>query len=60
MPKPRTLIGAWKEMLKISKRQKEEINYQFDTEVPESKKNEIITDDMLSSSIGDLAPSTLA
>ncbi|MDP7137642.1 MAG: fatty acid desaturase [SAR324 cluster bacterium] len=60
MPKPRTLIGAWKEMLKISKRQTEEINYQFDTEVPESKKNEIITDDMLSSSIGDLAPSTLA
>jgi len=60
MPKPRTLIGAWREMLAIRKKQIANPGYQFDTPLPESA-NEKLTEnsDELASSIGELAPEGL-
>ena len=60
MPEPRTLIGAWREMLEIRRQQIRTPNYQFDTLLPASA-NEILMDntDELASSIGELAPEGL-
>ncbi len=60
MPEPRTLIGAWREMLAIRKKQVENPGYQFDTPLPASA-NEKLTEnsDELASSIGELAPEGL-
>ena len=60
MPEPRTLIGAWREMLEIRRQQIRTPNYQFDTPLPASA-NEILMDntDELASSIGELAPEGL-
>ena len=60
MPEPRTLIGAWREMLEIRRQQIRTPNYQFDTPLPVSA-NEILMDntDELASSIGELAPEGL-
>ena len=57
MPEPRTLIGAWKEMIETWRVQKLDLNYQFDTPVPDSRiKDKRVNADPLASSIGDLAP----
>jgi len=57
MPEPRTLIGAWREMLGIWQRQETDPSYQFDTPLPVGA-GRIRTDvpDELESSIGELAP----
>ena len=60
MPKPRSLLGAWREMLEIWERQKREPSYQFDTPLPataqtERKRAAVAAE----ASIGDLAPEGL-
>ena len=60
MPEPRTLIGAWREMLDIWKRQERNPDYQFDTPLPESAgrlASETPTE--LEKSIGEIAPESL-
>ncbi len=58
MPKPRTLVGAWKEMRQTWKRQQKDPTYQFQTPLPPpaSKGRK---QDNLEASIGDLAPKGL-
>jgi fatty acid desaturase len=61
MPQPRTLIGAWKEMLDTWKLQQSDPNYQFDTPLPPTAKTERIRQaEAAESSIGDLAPKNLS
>ena len=60
MPKPRTLVGAWREMYSIWRRQEQDPDYQFDTPLPETAA--IVRTGkvhVLESSIGDLAPKEL-
>jgi fatty acid desaturase len=59
MPKPRTLLGAWREMRQTWKKQQENPGYQFDTPLPGSKKEEKKKRDALEGSLGDLDPRTL-
>ncbi len=59
MPRVRSLLGAWKEMLEIKRRQDIDPNYQFDTPVPNSKHAKDKNINNLTSSIGDLAPDSL-
>ena len=60
IPKPRTLIEAWREMRDIWKRQKEDPDYVFDTPLPPTAKRvRTDTPDALESSIGELAPEGL-
>ena len=59
MPKPRTLVGAWKEMRTVWERQKLDPNYEFDTPVPAAGVKEVRQERELDVSIGDLAPSSL-
>ena len=62
MPEPRSLIGAWKEMRMVWRRQKEDPDYQFDTPLPPTARrvrNEAPEDLELESSIGELAPEGL-
>ena len=59
LPKPRTLIGAWREMRQIWKRQKTEPGYQFETPLPGRKTEGGKKQDSLESSLGDLAPKDL-
>jgi fatty acid desaturase len=60
MPKPRSLLGAWREMLEIWERQKREPSYQFDTPLPATaeteRKRAAVAEE---ASIGDLAPAGL-
>jgi fatty acid desaturase len=60
MPKPRSLLGAWREMLEIWERQKREPSYQFDTPLPATaqteRKRAAVAEE---ASIGDLAPEGL-
>ena len=65
LPPARTLVGAWREMRAIWKRQQSEPGYQYDTPVPaparaaaSAARND--DDDDLGASIGDLAPGILA
>ena len=60
MPEPRTLMGAWREMLEIRRQQIGNPNYQFDTPLPAAA-NKTLMDktDELASSIGELAPEGL-
>ena len=64
MPAPRSLIGAWIEMRHTWKQQKINSAYQFDTPLPTGKPSEIPVHnsfaDGIESSIGDIAPKTLA
>ena len=60
MPQPRTLTGAWREMLDIWRRQQQDPGYQFDTPVPQRRGATQAEDDELSTSIGELAPESLA
>ena len=59
MPKTRTLIAAWREMLEIKRQQDIDPSYEFDTPVPEpiAKTTEDIKS--LTDSIGDLEPESL-
>ena len=60
MPKPRTLIGAWREMLGTWQRQRAGEDYQFDTPLPNTAKlKRSPRVDPSASSIGDLAPEGL-
>ena len=62
LPEPRSLIGAWREMRMVWRKQKADPDYQFDTPLPptarsvRSEEPEAID---LESSIGDLAPQGL-
>ena len=60
MPEPRTLIGAWREMREIQRRQQSDPGYEFDTSLPEMA-GRVPSDiaDELDSSIGELAPEGL-
>jgi len=61
MPQPRTLVGAWREMLDTWRRQQDEPSYQFDTPFPATAKTKRSRrGDALESSIGDLAPNGLS
>lgn len=60
MPEPRTLVGAWQEMLETWRRQQTDPTYEFDTPLPPTAKR--VRSDMpdeLESSIGELAPEGL-
>ena len=60
MPEPRTLLGAWREMLEIWRRQQTDPSYQFDTPLPATATSQRTdTGDELESSIGELAPEGL-
>ena len=62
-PRPRTLLGAWREMRATWKRQQVEPGYQYDTPVPAPGRVAAPAardDDELGASIGDLAPGILA
>lgn len=60
MPKPRTLLEAWREMRETWQRQQVDPSYQFDTPLPETVGNvNTDTPDELESSLGDLAPKGL-
>jgi fatty acid desaturase len=60
MPKPRTLIQAWKEMRDAYRRQKAQPDYQFDTPLPprgaKGKAGKAAAPDALGASLGNLAP----
>ena len=59
LPKPRSLISAWKEMRYTWKRQQKEPGFQFDTPIPENNFLEKPNTEIgLNDSIGDLAPKT--
>ncbi|MDP7400227.1 MAG: fatty acid desaturase, partial [Lentisphaeria bacterium] len=60
MPEPRTLRGAWREMLEIWRQQQTDLSYQFDTPLPAAAGHEaVLSSDELESSIGELAPTGL-
>lgn len=60
MPAPRSLGGAWREMLDTWERQKTDPDYAFDTPLPETAQTERRRPaDSAESSIGDLAPKGL-
>ena len=61
MPEPRTLIGAWKEMREVWRRQKIDPDYQYDTPLPPTAEHarEDKPDMQLENSIGELAPAGL-
>ena len=60
MPAPRTLVGAWREMLATWNRQVHEPNYQYDTPLPPTAgRLAHAGQGTLESSIGELAPSGL-
>ena len=61
MPTPRTLRGAWREMLDVWKRQQGEPDHQFETPLPASAGTGTGTglatpSDEVETSIGELAP----
>ncbi|MGA0192649.1 MAG: fatty acid desaturase [bacterium] len=61
MPKPRTLIGSWKEMLEVVKQQEADPAYEFDTPVPPQRTRKEKEQQLeLEASIGDLAPTAIA
>ena len=61
MPKPRTLISSWKEMLGVVKQQEADPAYEFDTPVPPQRTRREKEQQLeLEASIGDLAPTAIA
>ena len=61
MPKPRTLIGSWKEMLEVVKQQEADPAFEFDTPVPPQRTRKEKEQQLeLEASIGDLAPTAIA
>jgi fatty acid desaturase len=59
MPKPRTLVGAWKEMRTTWKKQQADPGYQFDTPLPGGAGQGVKKQDSLEASLGDLPPRSL-
>ncbi|MEX0344420.1 MAG: fatty acid desaturase [Rhizobiaceae bacterium] len=62
MPAPRTLVGAWREMLDVWHKQQIDPEYQFDTPLPPTARTQRVrtrNQDQGESSIGDLAPKGL-
>ena len=59
LPKPRTLMSAWREMRQTWKRQQTDSAYQFDTPLPGRREEGPKKRDALESSLGDLPPKTL-
>ena len=65
MPEPRTLTGAWREMLATWNRQLDDPGYQYDTPLPPTAgriahdEQDNDAQDNLTGSIGELAPSGL-
>lgn len=60
MPEPRSLTGAWREMLDTWRRQQSDPDYQFDTPLPATAQTgRDGSADGLESSIGELAPDGL-
>ena len=59
MPEVRTLIGAWREMLEIARKQKFDPNFEYDTPVPERRARKSDENSDLATSIGDLAPKSI-
>jgi hypothetical protein len=57
MPRPRTLVGAWKEMRLTWKNQQGDPGFQFKTPLPGEKGGK--KQDALESSLGDLPPKSL-
>ena len=61
IPEPRSLRGAWREMLNTWERQKSEPDFAFDTPLPATAKTERRRKaEVEEASIGDLAPEGLA
>ena len=61
MPKPRTLISSWKEMLEVVKQQETDPAYEFETPVPPQRTRKEKKQQLeLEASIGDLAPTAIA
>lgn len=61
MPKPRTLISSWKEMLEVVKQQETDPAYEFNTPVPPQRTRKEKKQQLeLEASIGDLAPTAIA
>ncbi len=57
MPEPRTLVGAWREMLDTWQRQQKEPGYQYNTPLPETARTKRRhPSDAAEASIGDLDP----
>ena len=59
MPEPRTLRGAWREMLDTWQRQQTDPSYAFDTPLPATARTTRRTAPVEEASIGDLAPKGL-
>ena len=60
MPRPRTLVEAWREMRAIWRRQQSEPDYQFDTPLPDGAgSTPDFQPDAVEESIGELAPKRL-
>ena len=59
MPKVRTLIGAWREMMETARKQQVDPTFEFDTPVPPKKKQRHTAHSSSAESIGDLAPRSL-
>jgi len=61
MPKPRTLISSWKEMLEVVEQQETDPAYEFNTPVPPQRTRKEKKQQLeLEASIGDLAPTAIA
>ncbi len=61
MPRPRTLISSWKEMLEVVKQQETDPAYEFNTPVPPQRTRKEKKQQLeLEASIGDLAPTAIA
>ena len=59
MPRPRTLLGAWREMRQTWKRQQADPRYQFDTPLPGKRADGPRAPGSLESSLGDLSRDTI-
>jgi len=60
MPEPRTLLGAWREMRAVWRRQRTDPDYELDTPLPPGAGEAPAARDPLAASIGELAPAELA
>ena len=56
MPEPRTLVGAWREIRAVWRRQEEDPGYQFDTPVPTESSPAAAPANPEAAAIGDIAP----
>ena len=60
MPRPRTLVGAWREMRATWRRQRDDPGHAFDTPVPTPAGGGTAEANPRAASIGDLAPRAIA